>query len=49
MKVKFITTNDWATQNIKIKLGGCQACWEAESDEVWWETCKAMDNTIHAT
>ena len=33
----------------KIQYGGCQDCWETESDEGWWIACRAMDNAIHAT
>jgi hypothetical protein len=27
----------------EIKEGGCQMCWETESDEEWWKTVCAME------
>jgi len=24
----------------ELKDGGCQTCWEAECDKIWWETWK---------
>jgi len=31
----------------EIKEGGCQMCWEEESDEAWWEACRYMDQAVN--
>ena len=39
---------DWPVYvNGTIHDGGCQECWEQQSDAEWWKTVRAMDNIIN--
>jgi len=40
-------TDDWPIEvDGKIKDCGCQDCWEAQCDELWWEAVKTYGRII---
>ncbi len=37
-------TDDWPLRvEQQVMTGGCQACWEAESDRGWWEYGRVLE------
>ncbi len=43
-KCKTENTDNWpVTVDGKVLNGGCQECWESESDKNWWEMVLIFD------
>lgn len=39
--------DNWPVKvNGKIEDGGCQECWEKQSDEEWWKVATAIDKAM---
>ena len=45
---KTLNSDNWPiTVNGAIMEGGCQDCWEKESDMKWWEAVIALDTVLN--
>ena len=42
-------TDDWPVEvDGKIEAGGCQNCWERQSDAAWWDAVISLDKLLAA-